>query len=335
MAQVNQFTEQATEMTALDRFGFDQQDPSTLEWQTKKYDLPTLMGALQELFPDLFKTIYNSDGTITPVVGVDNRTVNMNGLKLTFVNGRFLVGTTGLPSTAFQMEVQGSGSGLRVSGVSGSGAEFHGAIAGAQFFSPSGLGVFSSANRNVFRSDSTAIPSSVPSSMFEIMSEDQGVRLFPQMSESSRVAISSPADGLMLHNMDIGYPEMKHSVYGWQPIGYGNIRLSIDFSITPLNSGNGWKISIPTLVPIDILSHKIIILGSSVPDPVGDSFVFGFDSQTDYCSADASSINGNTGFTYSVNSKRTVSLNENFNIEYAGASGVIGSGRMNILIMHT
>lgn len=327
MPQINEFTEQATEMTVLDRFGFDQQDPTTLEWLTKKYDLPTLMGALQELFPDLFKNIFNSDGSIT---GVSDRTVNMSGLKLIFTNGRFLVGTTGSPSTAFQAEITGSASGIRVIGASGTGAEFNGTIAGAQFFSTSGLGVFSSAPRNVIRDDGTSIPSNVPSSILEVMSTSRGVRVFPQMSESEILSISSPANGLIAHNLDIGYPEIKHSSYGWQPIGYGIVRLIIDFSTTPIT---GTPIEIPTMIPIGKVIHKIISVGDNVDLSGGaTAIIIGMSSSPSYFISSITSINSDAGTSIDVNSKRTTSANEDLIIS---SDDIVSSGRLELTIYHT
>ncbi len=327
MPEINEFPNQATEMTVLDRFGFDQQDPITLQWLTKKYDLPTLMGALMELFPDVFKNIYTGNGIQT-----SERTVDMNELKLMFMNGRFLIGTTGIPTPGivFRAEIAGDTSGTRITGGSGTGAEIHGAVAAIQLFSLAGLGVFSSAPRNVFRDNGTSIPSDVPSSLIEVMSTTRGVRVLPALSEGQRDAISTPADHLMLLNRTIGYPELHHPSYGWQSIGYGRIQITIDFSVTPYDGAT--PISIATSIPQGKLIHKIVAIGYSIDTSSATSLIVGMNSQPSYFTSSISTLNSSSGDVSVGNSNRTIINNEVLKIS---ADDTVSSGILEITIYHT
>lgn len=184
----------------------------------------------------------------------------------------------------------------------------------------------------------SAIPDSIdPSSIFDIRTIAQGVRIFPPLSTSDRNGIS-PVNGLMIQNTDISYPEIYHPVYGWQPIGYGEIRIMIDFSETPLNSGNSWTLEFNTSIPSNKIIHKLVCVGTSIPDPSIQLLYFGMASQDDYFSASPADISDVSGTVSSGNSMRTSVSNEAFKVRYGplGAEPLgIDSGQLEILILHT
>lgn len=318
--QINQYPNQATSLTVEDRFDVDK-NLGVGVWQSQQFDIPTLIGGIQDAFPNLFDTIYTADGTVQ-----SNRTIDQDGYKMMFVGGQFYINTTGISGGLFQSEIVGSNAmlisstsvGIQVSGGSGT----------CMSLSSSNVGMFSSAPRNVVKT-SGSLPSSVPSSVLEVVSTTQGSRPAPRMNTTERNAISSPADGLNIHNTDLEYPQLKHPLYGWQSIGYGRIEYVIDFSVTPFT---GSPLTFETRIPSGKVLHKIVGVGSSIDASVADSIDIGLLSDTTYFSPDISVLNSDSGQSITTNSKRTLTSNEDLSIT---PNGSVLSGVLHITIYHT
>lgn len=324
--QINEYLYTATIIENTDFLDLDK-DMGAGVFQSQKLPPDVLLSYITDNLPDDVN-IYNSDGTVT-----GNRTVNLNTNKLIFADGNLYLATTGVTGGAFRLEVSKSGAGGAIyASTGGVAGEFHGSGTAGAFFSASGLGIFSVATRNVFRDDGSAsVPSSVPGSMLEMMSSGQGVRVFPRMPQSNRDSIATPPNGVVIHNTDIEYPDMHHPMYGWQSIGYGEIRYKFDLSITPLTTSG---LYFETRIPAGKVIHKLVIVGTSVPDPDGESLTFGLTSDDGYFATSPITINQDSGDVSSGNSKRTTSANEDFKLSYTGTTPLT-SGLIEVTIYHT
>lgn len=334
--QINEYAIEATYVTKLSYFDIDQRlSPGV--YQSQKITANNVLGSFLDYLPELLENIYTADGTLT-----GNREVAQSGFDLAFTGGQVVVG--GLSSIfPFRMQISATDAGVdSLNGIyinatnnalfanSSSGSALTGASAtgrGCTFFAPS----------NIVRKNAIgSIPAIDPSSIWDVYSDDQGVRPFPANADPE-ANITNPADGLMAQNSTINYPAMFHPVYGWQPIGYGEIRLTIDFSVTPLDSGNSWTIQIPSIIPSGKVIHKMVAVGTGVQDPGGgEDYAFGITSDTTYFTTGvAAGLNSSSGSISTGNSNRTVSSNEDIIVSYLGATGTINSGIIELLISHT
>jgi|GEM_PF-3711143 len=267
--------------------------------------------------------IYNADGALT-----ENREFNLAGFILSIINGPLQMGDgSGLGAAYINVINSASGEGVYIQ-INGDGTAYRARMSDDNTF---GLDIKAKSNV-IFDSDISTDPTAIPTSILTVHSTRKGTLPFPRMTKTERDSITSPANALMISDTDTGYPEINHSVYGWQSIGYGEIRLTVDFSVTPLNSGNSYKKSIPSLMPIGKVIHKIVVLGDSIDDSTASTLTFGFDSDADYRGFAISDINNSSGAVYSGNSDRTTSSGENFNIE---GNDSVTSGIMEIIIFHT
>lgn len=335
--QINEYAIEATYVTKLSYFDIDQRlSPGV--YQSQKITANNVLGSFLDYLPELLDNIYTVDGALS-----GNREVAQNGFDMAFTGGQFMVGTL---SSVFPFRMQVSGTDAGVDSANGlyvtatNNAIFCGSSTGSSFVtnSPSGRGLTSFSPSNIVRKNAIgSIPAIDPSSIWDVYSDDQGVRPFPPLNITSRDAIASPADGLMIMNTETSYPDMNHPAYGWQPIGYGEIRLTIDFSVTPLDSGNSWTIQIPSIIPSGKVIHKMVAVGTGVQDPGGgEDYAFGITSDTTYFTTGvAAGLNSSSGSISTGNSNRTVSSNEDIIVSYLGATGTINSGIIELLISHT
>lgn len=275
-------------------------------------------------------TIYTGDSALT-----GNRTVDLNTFQLWFKGGGISTGNSPSAAAGFSFKQVGGtgGDGFEVV-TDGDGTAYTANMTGTNTF---GLN-FKVAHNKIFDSNITPDPSNIASSIFTIWSTRKGVLLLPRMTKAERDAIGSPADGLMVHNTEINYPDIYHPQYGWQSIGYGEIRIMIDFSETPLNAGNSWTLEFNTSIPSNKIIHKLVCVGTSIPDPSIQLLYFGMASQDDYFSASPADISDVSGTVSSGNSMRTSVSNEAFKVRYGplGAEPLgIDSGQLEILILHT
>jgi hypothetical protein len=262
----------------------------------------------------------------------ENRTVDLGTFKLMFMNGNFYVGTTGITGGSFKMElvstnggllISSQTTGLNVSANDGTGISVAGNNIGIQIGAPT----------NVIKTSGITPGSADPSSVFDVFSVAQGVRVFPPMSTVDRDGMS-PTSRVMILNTDIEYPEIYQNTYGWQSIGYGEIRLRINFSDTPLNAGNSYTVSLLTNIPAGKIIHKIVGMGTTIDNPVGDGLFIGLQSDNEYFFADIATLNGDSGTVSVGNSKRTLASNEYLSIKHEGGA-TIDSGILDLLILHT
>ena len=307
-------------------------------WQSQKFGLTEILDSFVTWNPSLFnKNIYQSDGTIFG----EDRTVNIDGNTLSFVSGKVSIGDS-TPFAPFRLHAFGDdtpgGFGNAIYAVANGSALFAVSSSGNTIVTTSGAGrgLTSFAPSNLIKKDSIGtLPSIDPSSILDVFTDDQGIRVFPRLDTSQRDAITTPSDHLMIENTDIGFPQTKHPVYNWQSIGYGRIELTIDFSDTPLNLGNSHQITVPTNIPLGKGIHKIVGYGDSIADPDLNVLRIGIDSDLSYFEPLVLDLNASYGAYSSKNSNRSVSPNENITIEYLSSVGDVDSGVLHLTIFHT
>lgn len=212
--QTNQYPFQATELTVLDRFDVDQQDTVAFTWQTKKYDLPTLVDSMVVLFPNLTENIYTANGSLPTGV---TRTFDLDTGELNLLNGNLNVGGTNITGGIFRTEITGSPAGILVIANSGTAGQFSGDY--AMLLSSGNVGLLASAPRNIIRDDAGVVPPADDSCVLELISTERGV-LMPRMTETERdTNIPTPSDYLEQTNTNKHRKEFYHPLNGWTPVG--------------------------------------------------------------------------------------------------------------------
>lgn len=159
---------------------------------------------------DLIETIF-SGGTMTA-----DSTIDQDGNDLAFVNGgKFLIGLPSSPAPV-RLHVASDNLGAIIAAVNQ--ALLLSSMAGnaLDLNAPNGLGLRSFSPANIFRKLATGvIPSPDPSSIIDVYSDDQGVRIYPPHSD--RTVIVDPADGLGIYYVPLNRDEIFDPFFEWMP----------------------------------------------------------------------------------------------------------------------
>ena len=130
--------------------------------------------------------IYNSNGTL-----IGDRTVDLDGKKLMFLNGNMYLGTTGVVNT-FKLEISSLSAGVIVFNTTGS--SFNANTTNGRLFTGStanGFGLSLQAPFNELYDNGNPTPTAPSSVLMEYRSSTRGI-LGTRMTYAQRIAISSP-----------------------------------------------------------------------------------------------------------------------------------------------
>lgn len=334
MTQINQYLNQATEVTAASVFDVDFWDPVLNEFRSMKIDLQTIVAAIQTNFPNLFDTLYTSDGQL-----FENRTVDLSNFKLIFQNGSVYIGTTGVTPGIFKLEIVSSTSGILSNAPNGVAGQFNGNVAISAISSY--IGVFSYGRRNVIRDDSVNIPPDDQTAILDIISNSRGI-LIPRLEQGQIDAIPSPSRSLLLFNVSRDVFQTYDPIYGWRQVGPSQFEFEIDFSQTPLDPVGVNEIFKATRLKKNAVMTRVIVLGEGMSIHMGGALRLdiGFrnDDQLFYSEDNFAAMDSPQGTTTSFgNSNRTTDFEVPFRVavfeKTPGSGEVLNSGKILVTII--